>query len=307
MTGEATVFVVNPASANGSTGRRWPEMERRAGAAGLRGEALVSRAPGDAVELARRACESGAALVVAVGGDGTVNEVVNGLMRSAPERRADLAVLPRGTGMDFARTFRISSDVGRAAAVARGGATRSLDVGRLVYTAADGRTAEAYFAGFASAGMSGAVAERANASSKVLGGRISFLWATLAVFARWRNSEIEVELDGERRAARMLDVVVANVRYLNGGMLLCPEAEPDDGVFDVLLIGDITKRDLAATLPKVYRGTHLPHPKVELVRTPRVRVESATPLPVELDGEPPGTTPATFELVPRAVRLRVPA
>ena len=306
MTGEATVFVVNPASANGSTGRRWPEMERRAGAAGLRGETLVSEAPGEAVELARSACERGAALVVAVGGDGTVNEVVNGLMLAPPERRADLAVLPRGTGMDFARTFRISSNVERAAAVARGGATRTLDVGRLGYASGDGSAGEAYFAGFASAGMSGAVAQRANASSKVLGGRISFLWATLAVFAKWRNSEIEVEVDGERRAARMLDVVVANVRYLNGGMLLCPEAEPDDGVFDVLLIGDITKRDLAATLPKVYRGTHLPHPKVELVRTPRVRVESATPLPVELDGEPPGTTPATFDLVPRAVRLRVP-
>ena len=307
MTAGGVVFVVNPASANGSTGRRWPEIAHRAAAAGLRGETLLSGRPGEAAELARRASEDGASLVVAVGGDGTVNEVVNGLMRAADERRAELAVVPRGTGMDFARSFGIGRDVDRAVSVALAGSTRTLDVGRMTYRAWDGSPGEAYFAGFASAGMSGAVAKRANSSSKALGGRVSFLVATLAAFAQWRNTDIVVELDGERRpAARMLDVVVANCRYLNGGMQLCPDAEPDDGLLDVLLIGDITKRDLAATLPKLYRGTHLPHPKAELVRARRVAVDAPTPLPVELDGEQPGTTPVSFEVVPGALRLRVP-
>ncbi len=159
----------------------------------------------------------------------------------------------------------------------------------------------------ASVGMSGAVARRANASSKMLGGRVSFLWATLAVFARWRNTEVEVEVDGERRSGLMEDVIVANCEYLAGGMRMCPAAEPDDGLFDVLLIGDVTKVDLVRTLPKIYRGTHLPHPKAEAFRARRVVVRAETPLPLELDGEQPGTTPATFELVPRALRLRVPA
>jgi diacylglycerol kinase (ATP) len=104
----------------------------------------------------------------------------------------------------------------------------------------------------------------------------------------------------------MHDVIVANGRYLAGGMKICPEAEPDDGIFDVLLIGDLTKRDLLLTLPKTYRGSHLPHPKAELLRGSTVEIEAEEPLPVELDGEQPGTTPVRFELVPQALRLRVP-
>jgi len=105
----------------------------------------------------------------------------------------------------------------------------------------------------------------------------------------------------------MHDVIVANGRYLGGGMKMLPEAEPDDGRLDVLLIGDLTKRDLLLTLPKTYRGTHLPHPKATVLRGAVVEVESPEPLPVQLDGEQPGTTPVRFELVPQALRLRVPA
>jgi diacylglycerol kinase (ATP) len=115
-----------------------------------------------------------------------------------------------------------------------------------------------------------------------------------------------VTVDGERRSGRMHDVVVANGRFLAGGMRLCPDAVPDDGVFDTLLIGDLTKRDLVLTMPKTYRGTHLPHPKAELLRGAVVTVDAPEPLPVQLDGEQPGTTPVRFEVVPRALRVRVP-
>jgi diacylglycerol kinase family enzyme len=118
---------------------------------------------------------------------------------------------------------------------------------------------------------------------------------------------MDVRVDGEHREGLMYDVLVANCVYLAGGMKMTPEALPDDGLFDVLLLGDITRTDLALTLPKVYRGTHLPHPKAELLRGRSVSVDAPTPLPIELDGEQPGTTPARFELVPAAVRVRVPA
>ena len=104
----------------------------------------------------------------------------------------------------------------------------------------------------------------------------------------------------------MHDVIVANGPFLGGGMKIAPDAEPDDGVFDVLLIGDISKRDLVLTMPKIFRGTHLPHPKAELLRGARVTVDAPEPLPIELDGEQPGTTPARFEVVPQALRVRVP-
>ncbi|HZB85888.1 MAG TPA: diacylglycerol kinase family protein [Gaiellaceae bacterium] len=300
----SVVFVVNPASGNGSTRRRWPEIAHRAAQAGLHGEALLSERPGQVAELAQRAAEDGAELVVAVGGDGTVNEAANGLI--AAGRETELAILPRGTGTDFVRTFAIPTSLDGALAVARSGRTRVIDAGRVDYRAWSGERATGHFVNVASAGMSGAVAQRANASSKAFGGKASFLWATLAVFARWRNTEIEVDVDGERRAGLMEDVIVANCEYLAGGMRMCPEAKPDDGLFDVLLIGDITKAELARVLPKVYRGTHLPHPKAEPFRARRVAVDATTPLPIELDGEQPGTTPATFEVLPGALRLRVP-
>jgi YegS/Rv2252/BmrU family lipid kinase len=235
-----------------------------------------------------------------------VNEAVNGLVPGL-DRPVELGIIPRGTGTDFARTFGIPTDLGGAIDVILNGSTRTIDAGRVTYRSWSGEEATGYFANIASAGMSGAVAQRANSSSKVLGGKISFLWATLAVFARWRNAEIAVEVDEERRAGLMYDVIVANCRYLAGGMHMAPGADPSDGLFDVLLIGDITKTDLALTLPKVYRGTHLPHPKAESLRGRRVVVDALTPLPIELDGEQPGTTPATFEVVPGALRLRVPA
>jgi diacylglycerol kinase (ATP) len=218
----------------------------------------------------------------------------------------ELAVIPRGTGWDFVRTYGIPRRFDDAIAVARDGKAKPIDLGRARYRSWDGGQAEAHFANIASAGMSGAIAKRANETSKALGGKVSYLWATLAVFAGWQNDVVEVAVDGERRSGRMHDVIVANGRYLGGGMMICPEAQPDDGLFDVLLIGDLTKRDLMLTLPKTYRGTHLPHPKAEVLRGARVEVDAAEPLPIELDGEQPGTTPVRFEVVPQALRLRVP-
>jgi len=303
ITGRATTaFLVNPASAGGSTGRRWPEIARRASALGLTGDVFFSEQPEHLGQLARNAAADGATLVVAVGGDGTVNEVAQGIVGSDVE----LAIIPRGTGLDFIRTFGIPRKLDDAVGVALRGRTLAVDAGRADYRAWSGDEAQAWFFNVAGAGMSGAVAKRANESSKASGGKISYLWSTLAVFSHWENTEMAVSVDAEHRRGRMLEVVVANGRYLGGGMKMCPEASPDDGLFDVLLIGDVTKGDLARTLPKIYRGTHLPHPKAELLQGRTVTIEPVDPMPVQFDGEQPGTTPVRFELVPQALRLRVP-
>ncbi|MGL6278624.1 MAG: diacylglycerol/lipid kinase family protein [Gaiella sp.] len=302
---QRVVFLVNPASANGSTGRRWPEIARRAAAAGLHGDALLSERQGHLGELAREAALGGATQLVVVGGDGSVHEVANGLagLPDAPE----LAIVPRGTGWDFVRTFGIPRGIEEAAAVALAGDVRAVDLGRVAYRTWGGTEGFATFVNVASAGMSGAIAQRANDTTKALGGKASYLWATFAVFSRWSATEIRLEVDGEQRAGRMFDVVVANGRFFGGGMKMCPEAEPDDGLFDVITIGDVTKRDLVTTMPKIYRGTHLPHPKAELLRGGTVTIDAPDALPLQLDGEQPGTTPVRFEVVPRALRLRVPA
>ena len=302
------VFLVNPASANGSTGRAWPEIAHRAASRGLTGTSFLSEGPGHLAELAREAATDGASLIVAVGGDGTLNEIVSGLLPLAErgETPPELALIARGTGRDFVRTFRIPKALDDAIAVALEGETRALDGGRVDYRAWSGEPASGYFANIASAGMSGAIAKRANETTKVLGGKVSFLAATLAVFPRWRPDEIHLTVDGEKRIARLRDVIVANGRFFGGGLKICPDASPDDGLFDVLTIGEVTNVDLVLTMPKIYRGAHLPHPRAELVRGRVVEVAGATPVPVELDGEQPGTTPARFSVIPGALRVRTP-
>ena len=218
-----TVFLINPASANGSTGRRWPEIARRAAAAGSTGMHSSHEAAGELTELARRAADEGAELLVVVGGDGSVHEVVNGI---ASRDGVEIAMIPRGTGWDFARSLGLPHNTDRAIEVALSGMTaRSTSAARPT-GCWDGGEGISLFANVGSAGMSGAIAQRANDTTKALGGKVSYVWATFAVFARWSNSEVEVSVDGETRHARMHDVIVANGPYFGGGMKICTGRKP---------------------------------------------------------------------------------
>ncbi|HET6174263.1 MAG TPA: diacylglycerol kinase family protein [Gaiellales bacterium] len=297
--------MVNPAAQNGTAGRRWPGLEERAGQLGLDLDVVFTERPGHATELARQAAADGRALVAALGGDGTVNEVVNGL---APAGAAgpELAILPFGTGRDTIRTYGIPKQAGRALELLRGGRARTIDLGRATFRTGSGEGSRWYI-NIGSCGLTGAVAERAERTTKRLGGTPSFLFATVATFAAWRNVPFRVQVDDEPVIELVANnVICANGRAFGGGIRVCPQAEPDDGLLDVLVWGDVGKLDLALNLPRLYRGTHLGHRKVTVLRARRVHVEPERPLPLELDGELPGTTPATFEIAPQALRLRVP-
>jgi YegS/Rv2252/BmrU family lipid kinase len=303
------VMIVNPASANGRTAQRWPEIARRASEHGLDVEARLTEAPGHAPDLTRQALRDGAQLVIAVGGDGTVSEVANGFYDGpdAVAPAAELAIVSRGSGGDFARTFRIPKDTDAALEVAARGAVRTVDLGRVSYTAPDGGEASRLYCNIASAGLTGVVAERVNRSSKPLGATVAFGWGAVATFFGYHNTRFHVRVD-EREIDQMCNnVIVGNCRYFASGMKILPMAEPDDGLLDVLVWGDVGKADLAMNLHRLYRGTHVNHPKADFSRARRVVVAPESPLPIEADGEQPGVTPATFEIVPAALRLRVPA
>ena len=289
------LFLINPASGNGATGKRWPDLRRRAAELGLTGDEVLSEYPGHLAEAAR---DAGDRLLVVVGGDGTMNEVVNG----AAETDAEIAVLPNGTGQDFGRTHAIPTGFDEAVRVALGGEARAIDIGR-VTLAGESR----YFANVGSAGMSGSVARRANSMSKALGGKATFFYALTREFLAWQNTDVTVRLDaGEEQRGAMHDVIVAIGRWHGGGMHLAPDASQDDGLFDIVLIGDVNKLDFLTTAPKLYSGKYLSHPKVDHLRSATLEIDAAEPLPVEVDGEPIGTTPARFEVVPAALRVRVP-
>ncbi len=227
---------------------------------------------------------------------------MNGIAR----RDVDLATIPIGTGMDFVRTYGIPTAFDDAVAVARDGRPRTIDAGLVRYRTWGGEDAERWFANVGSVGMSGAVAQRANGMSKALGGKATFFYALTRVFLEWENTEVTVRLDDAERRGRMHDVIVANGVWHGGGMMLAPGAQPDDGLFEVVLIGDVGKVDFLTTAPKIYKGKHVNHPKVEVLRSTRVEVDAAEHLPIEVEGEQVGTTPAAFELVPGALRVRVP-
>jgi YegS/Rv2252/BmrU family lipid kinase len=298
---EKAIFLVNPASANGATGKRWPKLRVRANELGLDGDERLSEGPGHLSELAREAAADGR-LIVVVGGDGTLNEVVNGIVGT----RAEVAVLPNGTGQDFGRTHEIPANFDDAVRVALGGVAKEVDLGRAFFIAPDGTQASRVFANVGSAGMSGAVAARANAGSKALGGRTTFYYALVREFLAWDNTDVTVTFEGGHRRGPMHDVIVANGRWHGGGMKLAPDAHPADGEFDIVLIGDVGKLDFVTTSPKLYKGGHVAHHKVEVVRSGHVEVDAAEPIPLELDGEVAGTTPARFEIVPNGLRLRSP-
>ena len=227
---------------------------------------------------------------------------MNGIAR----RDVELATIPIGTGMDFVRTYDIPTAFDDAVAVARDGRPRTIDAGLVRYRTWGGEDAERWFANVGSVGMSGAVAKRANGMSQALGGKATFFYALTRVFLEWENTEVTVRLDDTERRGRMHDVIVANGVWHGGGMMLAPGAQPDDGLFEVVLIGDVGKVDFLTTAPKIYKGKHVNHPKVEVLRSTRVEVDAAEHLPIEVEGEQVGTTPAAFELVPGALRVRVP-
>jgi YegS/Rv2252/BmrU family lipid kinase len=220
--------------------------------------------------------------------------------------QAEVAVLPNGTGQDFGRTHDIPTRFDDAVRVALNGVPREVDLGRVTYAGPDGVEASRVFANVGSAGMSGAVAARANAGSKALGGKATFYYALVREFLAWQNTDVTVAFEGGHRRGPMHDVIVAIGRWHGGGMKLAPDALPDDGEFDIVLIGDVGKLDFVTTSPKLYKGGHVGHHKIEVVRSSYVEIDATDPIPLELDGEVAGTTPARFEIVPNALRLRSP-
>jgi YegS/Rv2252/BmrU family lipid kinase len=237
--------------------------------------------------------------IVAIGGDGTVNEVVNGFFENgvpiAPE--ASFALIPYGTGGDFRRTLEIPLEFAGAVAVVAANHRRKIDVGKLAFTTHAGGTAVRMFANIASFGVSGVVDRLVNESGKKLG-RLSFMLATARATWSYKNQRVQLVFDGgDRVEATINTVAVANGRFFGGAMMVAPAAELDDGMFDVVCMGDLTFGDLLKSGRRLYKGTHLGMAKVT---SRRARV-------VEADGEAPGRLPARFEIVPAALWMVAPA
>lgn len=302
------LVIVNPRSGGGLSEARWASI-RGALADGL-GEldSAFTTAPRDATEIARREATTGRRLILALGGDGTISEVADGVLAAGAGASTEIGLIPRGTGGDFRRTLEVPKEIAAAAEHIRQAQPRPVDAGRVRYRTADGGESVRHFVNVASFGFSSAVARRANASSKRFGGKIAFLGATLRELFAHEHHDVWLTIDTqERRRLRVMMAAVGNGRFFGGGMKICPEALIDDGSFDLVAVGDMTRGQVVANLGRLFSGTHLELEQVTHARVTRVHVEpveAAASIPVELDGETPGYLPATFEVLPGALRLR---
>lgn len=300
------VFViVNPASGGGTTHKRWPQIEAGLRQQGLHFRSAFTDGPGHAIELARRASEGGAGLVISVGGEGTLNETVNGLIgpRGVIPPHIEMGIIPSGTGNDFVRTMGIPRDPLDACRFLALAPPRTVDLGEIAVQV-EGKQIVRYFANIAGLGFDSEVVDRVNSSSKALGGTIPYLRGVATTALTYRNPHLRLELDGQLIEGRSKSIVICNGRYFGGGMFVAPDAQVDDGVFHVVHFGDITNLEFLLQSPRVYKGTHVHHPLVETYRARRVHIESDRPTTVQADGDVVGQTPATFRVLPGALRVR---
>ncbi|MEL6184762.1 MAG: diacylglycerol kinase family protein [Myxococcota bacterium] len=312
-----TCVIVNPASGGGATGRAWaglqPELEARL--PGGREIAFTQR-PLHATELARSAVERGFDAIVSVGGDGTLNEVVNGLFAPDPELGLgesvlhpglELSVVRRGTGGDFARSLELPGRGRGVFAHLDSPRRKPMDLGLCTYRTEDGRVRRRAFANVASFGLTGLVDAKINASGKKLGA-LSFLGSTVSALYEYRRREVRVAVDGQTlHEGPVLLGAAGNASYFGGGIKITPEADPHDGLLDAVVLTHAGPTEVRKVLD-VFSGRHVRWSSARVARGRRVEATSldGKPCLLDLDGEQPGILDAEFRLVADAVILQLP-
>ncbi len=297
-------LIVNPVAGAGKTLKKWPQIRELLRGIGLRFEHDFTEAPRHAIELARTAVKKGCDLIVSVGGDGTINEIVNGLHDAGGAGDISLGIISTGTGSDFIRSIGLSPRYTDACRRLLDPRRLLIDLGSVEYSV-DGRREKRLFVNFAGLGFDAEVVRATTQRFKALGGFPSYLLGLLTTFLSYRNREISLTVDGLTETRKLCTAVIGNGRYGGGSMLLAPNADLTDGLFDVVTIGDISKPDLLWSLPRLYKGTHLSHPKVNVIRASEVIVNSPTAATIQADGELLGMTPARFSILPSALGVLV--
>ncbi len=301
-----TQLIVNPTSARGTMQRRWHEIEATLRAEDFAFDFVFTERRGHATELARAAFDAGCDLIVAVGGDGTLNEVMNGMVTQDGKPlnpNTALGVVSSGTGSDFARTAGLPREMIAAARhLAHATQTRALDIGEMIFQV-DGKETRRYFANVAGMGFDAEVIERLERGGKRGGGTIPYYTTLVATISSYRNKDVVLQIDDKRIEGRMNSVIVCNGKYFGGGMMISPNATLDDALFDVIILGDFGTLEVVLNTPRLYNGTILTHPKVSEFRAKTVSVESKQRMLIEADGELIAAGPATFRIHPAALKL----
>lgn len=297
--------VVNPASANGQTRKIWPKIYKRLIEQGINVEYGYTSGPGEATTLTRQALHN-YSQILSVGGDGTLNEVVNGFFidQKPINPDASLAILSHGTGGDFLRTLNQKRGLPSLLEVLRREHITPIDCGIAQYQDASGVLHHRYFLNVADVGLGGETVDSVNRRSKFLGGKLSFLLGSVLSIFAYENKTMKCVIDGKVVVnGRTNSIMVANGRFFGGGMMIAPNADLADGLFDVVVLGDLSISKILRHMPKIYQGTHLDVSGVTVYRGKEVSIISNPSAFLDLDGEHPGFTPVHFSLIPQGIRL----
>lgn len=286
-------IIVNPTAGRGKLGRQIPQLHSLLQQQNLQYDLVSTEAAGHATQLAAEAAAQGWKTVVGVGGDGTMNEVLNGIMGTG----ANMGFIPAGTGNDFARSLDIPLNLRGAVEVLAKGRTVPMDIGR---------DSQGYFSIILGLGFPSDVMQHVNTSNNIFRGPLAITASIVQVVHKLRPYPVHIQLDDRDFSTTVMGIFILNTRFTGGGLQISPAAAYDDGQLDIVIMHEMKKLDLLRTLPKAYKGNHLGHPAVEHCRSTTVKVTTAEPLPKLFDGNVYGESPVDAQILPGALRVWVP-
>lgn len=298
----AVRIIVNPVAGAGKTLKLWPAISSLLDTLNLAYDPVFTDYPGQATLLAQEAVNNGCQTIVSVGGDGTLNEVVNGIYRCGFPKNVSLGVISTGTGSDYIRTLHLPVDYHQSARILLGNKRQKVDVG-IVRCKNGGKEIEKAFINFAGVGFDAEIVRTTTIKYKALGKMTAYLLALFTVLTTYHPKYVSINIDSEIKRQKVYTVMMSNGKYGGGGMYVNPNADPGDGLFDVLTVAGLSKPDLLWSLPRLYRGTHLTHPKVSVVKAKKVEIDSERQIAVQVDGDLAGFTPASFSVIPAAINI----
>lgn len=302
--------IVNPSSARGRTGKHWETIKTAIRSHFREFKYVFTEKPRQATEIARDLLLDGFDLLIGVGGDGTLNEISSGYFHPSSGQaincEAAVGIIPSGTGSDFIRFMKVPGDFEKSAARIKNSQNRKIDMGRIRYGAAGAAPKTQYFINVADFGLGAEVIRRISSVQSGSRGAFTYYRGLLSTLMSYRSKNVRITLDdGREMQGEYLIGAVANGRIFGGGMIIAPRAEPDDGVFDLVLIEPMKKIEVLANSRLLYSGTIERNPKVHILKARQIRVESPDEVYIEYDGEVGDLLPAEFTVVERALNLRI--
>jgi diacylglycerol kinase (ATP) len=302
--------IVNPSSACGQTGKRWETIKEALRCHFREFKYVFTQKPFQATEIARELLLDGFDLLIGVGGDGTLNEISNGFFSQktgqAINRDAAVGIIPSGTGSDFIRFMNVPRDFEKSAARIKNSQNKKIDIGRIDYGGAPIKKKTQYFINVADFGLGAEVIRRIANIQSTRRGAFTYYRGLLSTMMKYRSKKVTLTLDGKQKLqGDYLIGAVANGRIFGGGMIIAPQAEPDDGYFDLVLIESMKKLEIVANSRLLYSGTIAKNPKVHILKARNIKVESPAEVYIEYDGEVGEALPAEFSIMEQALNLRI--